>query len=166
MFSLTPWKKRQTSLPIQREESRMDVWEPLARFREEFDALMEDFFGGRFGELSRFVGWEPGRPGQWDFGWEEKDDEYLLTAEIPGFEPEEIDVKLSGNVLTVRASHKEEKSDKESATYRYGEFYRTITLPSGVDTDKIDARYHSGVLEVHVPKSEEFQGRRIEVKQA
>ncbi len=166
MFSLTPWKRRQTTLPVRREETGLEMWEPLTRFRQELDSLMDEFFSSRFGELSPLVGWEPGRPSPWEFGWEEKDDEYLLSAEIPGFEPEEIEVKLSGNVLTVRAEHKEEKSDKEGATYRYGEFYRTMTLPPGIDTDKIDARYHSGVLEVHLPKSEEFQGRRIEVKQS
>ncbi len=164
MFSLTPWKKRQSSLPVSREEP-FGEWEPLSRFRQEFDSLMEEFFSDRFGELGRFVGWEPGRTTSWEVGFEEKDDEYLLSAEIPGFEPEEIDVKVTGNVLSVRAEHREEKSEDGGSSYRYGEFYRTMTLPPGVDAEKIDAAYHSGVLEVHLPKSEEFQGRRIEVKQ-
>lgn len=164
MFSLTPWKKRESSLPISR-EGGYEEWGPLAEFRREFDELMNEFFGNRFGELSRFVGWEPGRPVNWEIGLEETDKEYVWTAELPGFEPDEIDVKVSGNVLSVQAQHKEESTDKGTRGYRYGEFYRSMTLPPDIDPDKIDAKYHNGVLELHLPKSEEFQGRRIAVKQ-
>jgi len=167
MFSLTPWKRRQSRLPVLVEEDRpFEEWEPLARFRDELDSLMEDFFGSRIGERSRFSGWEPRRFGAWDLGFQERDDEYLIQAEIPGFEPEDIELKVSGNVLSVRAEHKEEKSGDGESSYRYGEYYRTVTLPQGIDPEKIDAKYHSGVLEIHLAKSPEVQGRRIKVKQA
>jgi len=65
--------------------------------------------------------------------------------------------------LEVKAEHKEETKGKESSSCRYGSFRRQFTLPHGVDEQKIDARYHNGVLEVHLPKTEEAKGKRIPV---
>ena len=88
----------------------------------------------------------------------------MFHADLPGFEPGDFDVKLSGNSLTVRAEHRHQQEDEKSgASYHYGSYSRTVTLPHGVDQDKIDARYHSGVLEVHLPKTEQARGKRIEV---
>ena len=65
----------------------------------------------------------------------------------------------------MRAEHKDEKREKNGGShYRYGSFSRTVALPHGVDEEKIEARYHSGVLELHLPKTEQGQGKRIEVK--
>ena len=165
MFSLTPWKKRQSRLPVAVGGGQLlDEWEPLAAFRQELDTLMEQFFGSQMGDLTRFSSWEPGRLEKWDFGLEDRDNEFVVEAELPGFEPDEIELKVSGNVLSVRAQHKEEESAEEGSSYRFGEYYRTVTLPQGIDAEKIDATYHSGVLEIHLPKSPELQGRRIEVK--
>lgn len=88
----------------------------------------------------------------------------LSSAELPGFEPKDFDVKVSGNMLTVRGEHRHEEKEKGSSRARYGQFCRTFTLPYGVDEQKIDARYHSGVLEIHLPKTEQAQGKRIPVQ--
>ncbi len=170
MFSLTPWKKRRgTELSARREELADDWFAPLARFREEVDSLMKQFFGESYGEraMQRF---EPTWMSNWlaarDLDVEETDKEYLVQAEIPGFEPDEIDVKMTGDVLTIRAEHKEEKEEEGERHYHYGRFFRSINIPAGVKSDDIEARYHSGVLEVSLPKTEAARGKRIEIKSA
>ncbi len=156
---LIPWKKKQnTNLKTQQDDH------PIARFRHDFDELID-----RFWDDWRHGGLSLPDTSRW-FGshveFDDHENEYVLRAELPGFEPEEFDVKLSGNVLTLRAEHKEEGKDKDgNGNYRrWGSFYESFTLPQGVITDKIDAQYKSGVLEVHLPKSEEYQAKRIEVK--
>jgi HSP20 family protein len=72
-------------------------------------------------------------------------------------------VQVSGNILTVSAEHRE---DTKKHGYRYGRYQRSFTLPAGAEADKIDARYHNGVLELHLPKDKEFLGRKIAVKSA
>lgn len=75
---------------------------------------------------------------------------------------------MSGDVLTLRAEHKEEGNGKKgNGSYRrFGTFYESFTMPADVLPDQIDARYHSGVLEVRLPKSEECQTKRVTVKSA
>jgi len=166
---LIPWKKRNQQIAVHRDEPlRAESYDyyPLVRMREEMDTLMSRFFDDRsFGNLPSL--WEDSRSHwDWDLGWEDKGNEYVFQAELPGFEPENFDVKVSGNMLTVRAEHQDEKKEKDGASYHYGSFYRTFTLPHGEDVDKIDAHYHSGVFEVHLPKTEEAPCKRIEVKSA
>ena len=179
MFSLIPWKKRRDHIAVRRDEPGRVLsgeverdFHPLARLREEFDSLVERFFGDRwsgdrsFGNLPSLWN-EPRLDWNWDLGWEDKEKEYVFHAELPGFEPDDIDVKLSGNVLTVHAEHKDEKKEKNGGSrYSYGSLSRSFTLPHGVDAEKIDARYHNGVLELHLPKTKEACGKRIEVKSA
>ncbi|GIW94187.1 MAG: hypothetical protein KatS3mg110_2228 [Pirellulaceae bacterium] len=171
MFSLIPWRKRNGNIKVRRggmvkttrEEDLFD------RLREDFAALVNRFFDDRW-MTERFTDvpslWSEGRLSwPWDLGWEDHENEYVLRVEAPGFEAEEFDIRVSGNVLTVRAEHKAE-SGKEGRTYsyRYGSLRRTVTLPHGADVDHIDARYHNGVLEIHLPKTAEAKGKRIEVK--
>ena len=98
--------------------------------------------------------------------FDENDKEYVMTADLPGFDPDDLDVKVSGNVLTVKAEHKEETNGDQGRLHRFGRFYESFTLPTGVKADAIDARYHSGVLEVHVPKDDSAPSKRIEVNAA
>jgi HSP20 family protein len=161
MFSLVPWKKK--SKNTGRELTR---WEshPLAELRDEFDALFDRF-------LSRWA-----EPFDWDFGssrfWgldvEDSPQEMIVRAEAPGFEPSEVEVQVSGNLLTIKAEKKEERKGQEgNGRYqerRYRTFHRTVTLPAGTDPNTIEARYKNGLLEVHVPKSEESTGKRIPVQ--
>jgi HSP20 family protein len=161
MFGLVPWKKKHTK---RGRELVRHKGHPLAELRDEFDALFDRF-------LSRW-----GEPFDWDFGpsrlWglevEDGDQEMIVRAEAPGFEPSELDVQVSGNLLTIKAEKKEQKKGKEGDSryeeQRYRTFHRTVTLPTGIDPNKIEARYKNGVLEVHVPKSEEAKGKRIPVK--
>jgi HSP20 family protein len=83
---------------------------------------------------------------------------------VPGFEASELEVNLTGNTLTIRAEHKKVKEAKEPAERPHARLERTLTLPEGVSLDKVEACYHTGVLEVHLPKNPEVKPRHIEVK--
>jgi len=137
---------------------------PLGRLREEIDALFDRFFGrwstpwAGVGGLDRF----------WDVDVEETDKEVLVRAEAPGFEPQDFDIHVSGNTLTIRAEHKQEtegtQGEYRSWERHYGRFQRSIPLPAAVDANKVEAHYRNGVLELRLPRMEEAQRRRIEVK--
>jgi len=106
---------------------------------------------------------------EWPYGWglttEEKEKELVVRVEMPGFKPEELKVELTPEQLTVEAEHKEEAEKGKEETERvYAHVKRVVTLPAGVETEKAEATYRSGVLEVHVPRTPEAVGRRIEVK--
>jgi len=84
---------------------------------------------------------------------------------MPGFEPKEVKVELVGERLTIEAEHKEPAEEGKKEEERvYAHVKRVITLPPGVNPEKIEATYRNGVLEVHVPRTPEPTGRRIEVK--
>jgi len=137
---------------------------PLARLRDEFDAVLNRFYGG----LPLFFE-KPAYPEMnWEFKVEETEKEYLIYAEAPGFEAEEFNVFTTGNVLSLRADHEEKSTDKskEEGTLSFAErsFARYFTLPPGVDMDKIDACYKNGILTVHVPKCEAAKPKKVTVK--
>jgi len=157
---LIPWKRRAEDYQGSR-LSRYQGDDPFTVLRRDFDNLLSRLWED---DWSRF-GDQRGLSTSVDF--DEDDKEYVMTAELPGFEPDEIDVKVSGNVLTVKAEHKEEENNgKHGRLRRYGSFYQTFTLPQGVKGHSIDAQYHSGVLEMHLPKDETTPSKRIEVKSA
>ncbi|MCM2370315.1 Hsp20/alpha crystallin family protein [Aporhodopirellula aestuarii] len=148
---LIPWKRKSHdgghSLSVQHDD------DPITTLRRNFDNLLTRFWDeGNFSpSLARF---------------DENENEYWVSAEMPGFEPDEIDVKVSGNVLTVKAEHKEESKNNNERSYRYGSYQQSFMLPAGVKDDQIDANYHSGVLKIRLPKDESTPSKRIEVKAA
>ncbi len=165
MFSLVPWKKRNNGNIKVRQDDRF-AEHPLMQIRDEFESLVDRFFGespfGRWPSLDLF---ESPRWG-WNMNLEDQGDHYVLVAEAPGFEPEDFEVKVRGNSLVIRAESKEESKGKHESGYQYEQFFQTMTIPNGVNVDAIDARYHSGVLEVKLPKSDSVRPKRIEVKSA
>ncbi|HHB91305.1 MAG TPA: Hsp20/alpha crystallin family protein [Anaerolineae bacterium] len=94
-------------------------------------------------------------------------DAYIVKASIPGVNPDDIDVTLTDNVLTIKAEIKEEKEIEEAKYHlrerRFGLFSRSITLPTAVDADKVEAVYENGVLTLTIPKAEEVKPHKIEV---
>jgi HSP20 family molecular chaperone IbpA len=95
-----------------------------------------------------------------DLNVTENDQEIGVRAELPGFEQKEIDVRLTDNVLTISA----EKEKKGDGMEEYRAFHRTITLPTGIDADKVQATYRNGVLELHIPRAETARPRRIQIQ--
>jgi len=98
----------------------------------------------------------------------DKEDEVLLKAELPGVEKGDIRVSVTGDVLTLEGERKQEAEVKEEDYYccerSYGKFYREITLPAGINREKISSEYKDGVLEIHMPKAEEAKPKEIEIK--
>lgn len=97
----------------------------------------------------------------------EKDGEMILRCEIPGVSEKDIDLKLEGNVLTLRGEkkldHEEGRDNYHRVESFYGTFSRSFTLPETVDTDKIKADYKNGVLTVTIPQKPEVRPREIPV---
>lgn len=97
----------------------------------------------------------------------ENDDAFLIKASLPGVNPDDIDISLTDNVLTIKAELKEEKEIEEAKYHlrerRFGVFSRAITLPTAVDNKKVDAVYKDGVLTLTVPKKEEVKPHKIAV---
>lgn len=156
MFNLKPWKKKSSG--AKGESISGDEPHPLARLRSEMEGLFERFWQ----ELPGLPGFMEGRRG-WRFDVEDTDNEMIVRAETPGFAPDELDVQLRGNRLVIKAEHKEEINQAGTQTYQYGSFHRSVSLPEGVETEKIDAKYQNGVLEIHIPKVEQAQSKTISV---
>lgn len=145
-MQIVPWRRRRE----------------LDLFRDEFDKMLERFFG----ELSPFDIFE-GR-GVPAIDLSETDDEYIVKAEVPGIEPKDVEVSIVDGVLTIKGQKKREEEKKKENYHRversYGEFSRSIRIPSPVQEDKIEAKYKNGVLRIVLPKVEEAKKKTIEVK--
>jgi len=84
-----------------------------------------------------------------------EDGEYVVRAELPGLDPaKDIEVTVSGDVLNIKAERHEERKETHRSEFRYGALSRSLTLPSEVDPDKINATYEKGILTVRVPLPE------------
>ena len=101
--------------------------------------------------------------------YEHKDD-LVGKAEIPGLSKDEIDISLEGTTLTIKGEKKKETEVKEENYYRserkFGAFYRTVELPTDVKTDKVNATFKDGVLEIRLPKADEAKKNVFKVKVA
>jgi HSP20 family protein len=91
----------------------------------------------------------------------------VVKTELPGIESKDLDVKLEGDTITIKAEKKEEV--KEDATHHtseryYGRYYRSVKLPFPVKEDSISASLEKGVLEITLPKAEAVEAKKIEVK--
>ncbi len=97
----------------------------------------------------------------------EDDDNIVVKAELPGFKSEDVDVRVEGDLLTIRGEYHEESEKKEGQYHlkerRQNSFSRSIPLPVGVDADKAKAEFEHGVLTLTLPKNEDAKPRRISV---
>ena len=97
----------------------------------------------------------------------EKEDKYVVKAELPGMKEEDLDVSVSEDTLTIKGERKAETEVKEEDYYccerSYGSFFRSVALPSTVDAKKIEASYEDGVLEVSLPKAAEVKPKKVAI---
>jgi HSP20 family protein len=97
----------------------------------------------------------------------DQDDAVVVEVTVPGVKPEDIDVRITGDVLSIRAESKQEKTVSEDRySYKersYGVMQRSITLPASVDPDKAEAKLEHGVLKLTLPKVEQQKARQIKV---
>ena len=155
-------------------------WRPFENLRREIDRLFDDFDGGVWrAPLARSMfDIQPFWQRQASFAAlpavdvAETDKAYEITAELPGLDEKNVEVKVAGGVLTIKGEKQEEKEEKKKDYYlserSYGSFQRSFQVPDGVDADKIEANFKNGVLTVTLPKSAEAQKaeKKIEVKAA
>jgi HSP20 family protein len=137
-------------------------WEPareLTTLQSEMNRLFNSFFEGN-GE---------GSPRRWTPSMDlvEVEDHLVLRADLPGLSEEDVNIEVQDNVLTVSGERTTEREEKREGYYRmeraFGNFSRSMTLPEGVDAEKIQASFDKGVLEVRIPKPEERKPRRISI---
>jgi HSP20 family protein len=132
---------------------------PLASLREEFDDVVERIFG-------REDGWGIGHNIP-SLDLSETDNTIEARLDLPAVDPDEIDIQVNRNLLTVSGERNEEKEEKGRTFYRMerraGSFSRTITLPADVNEDEVAAEYKDGVLSITLPKAEEAKCRKVKV---
>jgi HSP20 family protein len=141
-----------------RERGRGD----LARLHDEMDDLLSSFF-----EPWETSFWGRGRWPVIDIA--EKEDKFVVEAEIPGCKADDIDISVCGNMLIISGEKKQEEEKKEKGYYHlersYGSFRRELNLTSDVNPDKIEAVCKDGVLTIHLPKTEKAKAIKVKVKE-
>ena len=97
----------------------------------------------------------------------DRDEEILVRAEVPGVEKKDLQVDLTGRLLTIKGERRHEEKEEKGELFRSeiasGSFCRTIRIPEDVDLDKAKAEFKDGMLEIHLPKTEKTERRTIEV---
>lgn len=161
------------------ERSSMVPWRPFESLRREIDRLFDDFDRGswRFPFRRTAFDIEPFWRRETN-GWDvapavdivEKDNAYEVTAELPGMDEKNIELKVVDGSLQIKGEKKEEKEEKKKDYYlherRFGSFERSFAVPDDVDPDKIEATFKKGVLTIIMPKKPEARKpeKKIEVK--
>jgi HSP20 family protein len=129
---------------------------------------MDEVFARFFGEprwtqlAGETRGWAPA------IDMVDRKDELIVRADLPGLEQKDVEVTVEDRTLTIRGERKAEKEAKEEDYYACerwaGVFFRSLTLPPGVDAEKVRAAFRNGVLEIHLPKTKEAKAKRIDIK--
>ena len=147
---------------------RLVRWEPfhnVVGVQDRINRIFDDAFGGR----------RSTDEGDWALGgtWAppvdiyEHGDDIVLKAEVPGIDPDSVDIRVENNVLSLKGERKFEAEVKREDCHRveraYGSFSRSFTLPNVVDTEKIKADYKDGVLKVTLPQKEEAKPKQISI---
>jgi HSP20 family protein len=144
----------------------------LDRFRSEFDDLVErfgfdrDWFRFPTGR-EFFADWEA-RPKRPAIESRVEDGKFIVRADLPGIDAKDVDIKVVGDMLTIKGS-REEKHETKKADYlrreiRYGAFERAIALPEGIKAEDLKAIYHDGVLELTAPMPKEAIPKEVKIQ--
>ncbi len=140
----------------------LTIWRPLHELRKEMDRIWQEFFGKNL-LTERFEGieWIPA------VDVSETDSEVIVKVDVPGVNPEDMEISLVDNVLVIKGEKKKEEEEKKENFYRieryYGSFMRSIQLPCEVEEDKISAVYKNGVLKIVLPKKPEEKKKVIKI---
>lgn len=145
----------------------MTRYEPireLAGLQDEMERMFSSVLGGRSTDRPATAGaWSPA------LDVEETDDVFTLHVELPGVDPEEVEITLEESVLTISGERRFYNENEEANGFRrierrFGRFHRAVRLPDRVDGERVEATYRDGLLTISVPKAEEAKPRRISVK--
>jgi len=142
-------------------------WEPvreLNTIQSEMNRLFNTFF-----DTSTTPGSAPTATRRWIPAMDlvETDEDFVLRADLPGLSEDDVNIELEDNVLTISGQRKAEHEERKEGYYRMerssGSFSRSLTLPEGVDPDKVEANFARGVLEVRIPKPEQRKPRKVTI---
>ena len=142
--------------------TRWEPWREMATLRCAFERFFDEPFEARL-----LLPW---RLDEFELAVDvaEDDNAYIVKATMPGVKPEDVEVTLQNNVLTLKGEAKADKEINEERYHlrerRYGAFMRSLTLPATVKADMIEAKHEDGVLTVRLPKTEEDKPKKIAVK--
>jgi HSP20 family protein len=141
---------------------RWDPFRDLITIREKMNRLFEDAVTSRGEEKDMMSSsWSP------SVDIFETENELVLTAEVPGIDEKDIEIKLEDNTLILKGERKFEKETKEENYHRieraYGSFYRSFTLPPYINQDIISAEHQNGILKVIMPKQPELKPRNVKI---
>ena len=141
--------------------TRRNPWSLFDQLQRELNMPMTKFDTEDNGNIAT-ANWAPA------VDIKEDDKAFTLLADIPGVDPEEIEVTMDKGVLTIKGERQSEKKTEEENYKRverqYGVFYRRFSLPDSANADAIEAHSEHGVLKITIPKQEVAQSRRISVK--
>jgi len=138
-------------------------WYPFNDLRTTMDRLFEDGFSRPW----RFLGSTDEYEATFPIEVSETEHEIEVKAALPGIRPEDVDISVANDVLTIKAVHQEQTEEKKREYYRrelrYGTFHRALSLPMSVDSDKAEASFENGVLHLRLPKAEALRPKQIKV---
>jgi len=143
--------------------ARWDPFRDLVSIQNELNRLFGRTYGGAEAGSGSSGNWVP------PLDVFERDDMYVVAVELPGIDPADVEVSVEDSTLTVRGQRDFFYKDATDESFRrierrYGQFTRTLTLPSTADVERVDATFDKGVLTIEVPKREEAKPRKIAVK--
>lgn len=151
--------------------TRWDPWSEVVSLREAMDQLLRESFVRPSQAMLRGAGMGMGMP----LDVRETDDEYIVTATMPGVRPNDVNIEIKSDTLHISGETREEHEQTEDmpserrGTWlvrerRYGRFERTLTLPTEVKVDQARATLEHGLLTLHLPKADEARARKIPVQ--
>ena len=145
-MQLTPWRRRSGEL--------------TKPYRDIYDFMDRFFSRAPFGEFT--TEWVP------SVDVSETDGEITVRAELPGMDSKDLDVNVAGDLLSIKGEKKEEEEKKDKGYYfsesYFGSFQRNIRLPSEVQSDKVQAKFKDGILNITLPKSEETKPKKVQIQ--
>ena len=141
---------------------RYEPWNVMDQLRKEMDRLFDT--GANQGNSSVVTSdWSPA------VDVKETDKDFVIVADIPGVDPQDIEVHMENGILTIKGEREAQKKAEREGYKRiersYGSFYRRFSLPDTANADRINARSKNGVLEVSIPKHDKVQPRKIAVQE-
>ena len=162
---------KESKLPLTKAtpSSGLFEWHPFDTLRRQVDRLFEEFpthrSVGDFPSFDRLMSAWPSSP---PVDFVEKGAAYEISAELPGLDEKDVDIKFANGVLTIHGEKKEEKEVAEQGYYfserRYGAFKRSFRVPDDVESEKIKASFDKGVLKISLPKAPDAQTREKKIQ--
>jgi HSP20 family protein len=138
----------------------LSPWRDMDRLQREMNRLFEDYYPARVRRAPSFPAMNV---------WSNEEG-MIITAEVPGVSPEDIDISVVGDTLTLNGVRKADELGESARYHRqergYGSFTRSLQLPFTVEVGKVEATFNNGVLKIQLPRAEEDKPRKIAVKSA